>query len=99
MAPTVTADSLRSISDEPVISIADLCKQYGRNGVRAVNAVSCSVNKGEIFGLIGPDGAGKTSIVQILAGVLRADSGQARVSGVDVRHEPERVKGLIGYIL
>jgi ABC-2 type transport system ATP-binding protein len=60
--------------------------------------VSFEVSRGEIFGLIGPDGAGKTSIVQILAGVLSADGGSASVCGIDVLRRPESVKPLIGYM-
>lgn len=54
--------------DEPVLKVENLSKFYKK--VLAVNNVSFEVKKGEVFGLIGPDGAGKTTIVQILAGVL-----------------------------
>ncbi len=64
----------------------------------AVDRVSFSVDRGEIFGLIGPDGAGKTTIVQVLAGLLRVDGGHATVGGVDVLADPERVKRTIGYM-
>jgi ABC-2 type transport system ATP-binding protein len=63
-----------------------------------VNGVSFSVARGEVVGLIGPDGAGKTSVLQILAGVLDADAGTASVAGVDVVHDPEAVKSVIGYM-
>ena len=64
----------------------------------AVNDVSFQVGRGEIFGLIGPDGAGKTSVLQILAGVLRASSGSAMLDGITVTRRPEAVKHLIGYM-
>jgi len=85
---------------DPIIDVRDLCRSYGRGGkkVEAVRQVSLQVERGEIFGLIGPDGAGKTSIIQILAGVLRADHGSAVVDGVDVNRNPEDVKGRIGYM-
>ncbi len=75
-----------------------LCRSYRRGRIRAVRDVSFEVGRGEVFGLIGPDGAGKTSVLQVLAGVLRADSGAARVAGVDVRRDPEAVKAGIGYM-
>jgi ABC-2 type transport system ATP-binding protein len=56
------------------------------------------VKYGEIFGLVGPDGAGKTTTMRILAGVLLADSGAAEVAGFDVAREPERVKQEISYM-
>jgi ABC-2 type transport system ATP-binding protein len=80
------------------IEVDRLGKSYRRGRVRAVQDVSFSVAPGQVFGLIGPDGAGKTSVLQVLAGVLSADSGQARVAGVDVIRDPEAVKARIGYM-
>lgn len=80
----------------PVIKVENLCKSYRK--IKAVDSLSFCVNKGEVFGLIGPDGAGKTSIIQILAGVLKADSGKASVNEIDVIKEPEKVKTFIGYM-
>lgn len=83
----------------PVIHVENLCKYYGRRKkVEAVCGISFNVNRGEIFGLIGPDGAGKTSIIQILAGVLSASGGKATVAGIDVVKDPEAVKGIVGYM-
>lgn len=65
------------------IRVKDLWKRYG--AVEAVRGVSLEVNEGEIFGLIGPDGAGKTTTFQILAGVMEADSGAAEVFGLPAR--------------
>jgi ABC-type multidrug transport system ATPase subunit len=79
-------------------SVDGLVKRYRRSGDPAVDRVSFQVGRGEIFGLIGPDGAGKTSVVQILAGVLSATGGAASVDGVDVLRDPERVKARIGYM-
>ncbi|GER92894.1 ABC transporter ATP-binding protein [hot springs metagenome] len=84
---------------EPVIKVENLCKYYGRRKkVKAVCDVSFAVNRGEIFGVIGPDGAGKTSIIQILSGVLSSSEGKASVAGIDVIKDPEAVKGIIGYM-
>src|SRR6266540_1156817 len=77
-------DSRSSILDpQAAIRVKDLWKRYG--AVEAVRGVSLEVNKGEIFGLIGPDGAGKTTTFQILAGVMEADSGAAEVFGRPAR--------------
>nr|AQQ75147.1 hypothetical protein [uncultured bacterium] len=77
-------DHQSSIIDlQPAIRIQDLRKSYG--AVEAVRGVSLDVNEGEIFGLIGPDGAGKTTTFQILAGVMEADSGAAEVFGRPAR--------------
>lgn len=83
---------------QSVIAVDDLHKSYGRKRVTAVDGLSFHVAKGEIFGLLGPDGAGKTSVIQILAGVLSANRGTAQVAGIDCIRSPERVKRLIGYM-
>jgi ABC-2 type transport system ATP-binding protein len=70
-------------SDTSAIRISELWKRYGK--LEAVRGISFKVGKGEIFGLIGPDGAGKTSTFQILAGVMEASSGSAEVFGQPAR--------------
>jgi ABC-2 type transport system ATP-binding protein len=85
-------------TDRDVIRVAGLHKHYSRGKVHAVRGVSFNVHRGRVLGLIGPDGAGKTSIIQILAGVLSADGGKAQIAGIDVLRKPERVKPLIGYM-
>src|SRR3954447_18605357 len=66
--------------DEPTaIRVEDLVKTYGK--VEAVREVSLELHSGEIFGLIGPDGAGKTSTFQILAGIMPATSGRTEIFG------------------
>jgi len=77
--------------------VENLVKTY-KKGPQAVQNVSFTVNRGEVFGLIGPDGAGKTSIIQILAGVLSAKTGKAFVAGTDAIANPEGVKEIIGYM-
>ena len=82
-----------------ILDVRDLRRSYGRfRRVTAVAGVSFSVAKGEIFGLIGPDGAGKTSIIQMLAGVLTPDAGSASVERVDVVADSERIKRRVGYM-
>ena len=82
--------------DDAVIDIAGLSRQYGR--VEAVRGVSFTVRRGEVFGLLGPDGAGKSTIIQVLAGVLLPSRGAASVAGIDVLRDPEGVKARIGYM-
>ena len=67
----------------PAILVKDLLKDYGKT--HAVRGISFTVNKGEIFGIIGPDGAGKTTTLQILAGVMEATSGISEIFGQPAR--------------
>ena len=77
--------------------VADgLSRRFGP--VAAVRAVSFAVAPGEIFGLVGPDGAGKTTILRMLAGVLSPDAGTITLDGIDVRAEPERAKLHLSYM-
>ncbi|HET7217500.1 MAG TPA: ATP-binding cassette domain-containing protein [Vicinamibacterales bacterium] len=83
----------------PILEVRGLRRSYGRlTRVEAVRGVSFAVAKGEIFGLIGPDGAGKTSIIQMIAGVLTPHAGSAAVEGLDVAAASERIKRRIGYM-
>lgn len=66
--------------------------------VQAVRAVDLAVRQGEIFGLVGPDGAGKSTIMRMLAGVLRPDHGDIHLAGIDVIAEPERAKPCLSYM-
>src|SRR5690349_6237510 len=75
-----------------------LTKKYDKGKVIAVDNVSLSVNKGELFGLIGPDGAGKTSIFRILTTLLLPDGGTAIVDGNDVVKDYRTVRGNVGYM-
>jgi ABC-2 type transport system ATP-binding protein len=79
-----------------VIAVDRLIKRFG--GAAAVDGVSFAIAQGEIFGLLGPDGAGKTTLFRILAGVMAPTAGTARVAGADIRTEAERVRPRIGYM-
>ncbi len=80
----------------PAIDIQGLSKQFG--DIRAVSDLRFSVYSGEMFGLVGPDGAGKTTAIRMLCGILTPSSGTASVLGKDVVKEPDRVKREIGYL-
>lgn len=78
------------------ISVDQLSKAYGK--VQALENISFSVNKGEVFGLIGPDGAGKTTLFRILCSLLRPDTGQVRVEGWDTVSEMKEIRKCVGYM-
>lgn len=78
------------------IVIDNLCKRYG--SIEALDGVSLSVERGELYGLIGPDGAGKSSIYRILATLLTPDSGSASVLGIDTVTGYRELRRLIGYM-
>ena len=84
------------MSSSPAIQVSSLSKQFGE--LRAVDGLSFEVRSGEIFGLVGPDGAGKTTTLRILAGVMGADSGSATVAGCDVIRDPESAKFHTSYM-
>ena len=84
------------MSSSPAIIVSSLSKHFGE--VRAVDGLSFEVYAGEIFGLVGPDGAGKTTTLRMLAGVMAADSGAATVAGCDVVRDPEGAKSLLSYM-
>ena len=83
-------------SVEPAISAEHLVRRFGQ--VTAVNDVSFRVEKGEIFGFLGPNGSGKTTVIKMLTGLLPLTSGSARVEGLDVRVDSEVVRERIGYM-
>ncbi len=83
-----------------MIDVRDLVKEYRGGGqpVRAVDGVSFTVDDGEIVGLLGGNGAGKTTTMRVLATLLKATSGVARVAGCDVRTDPIGVRRSLGYV-
>ncbi len=78
------------------ISLRGLTRRFGN--LTAVDGLTFEVAPGELFGLVGPDGAGKTTTLRMLAGVLRPTAGDALVSGVSVARDPEGVKHRIAYM-
>lgn len=87
---------LPASSPEPAISAEHLVRRFGN--FIAVSDVSFRVEKGEIFGFLGPNGSGKTTIIKMLTGLLPLSSGSAYVEGLDVRTESEAVRERIGYM-
>jgi len=82
----------------PAVSLKNIYKTYDKGKVKAVNDVSFDVEHGELFGLIGPDGAGKTSIFRILTTVLLPDKGQASVEGLDTVKDYREIRNKVGYM-
>jgi ABC-type multidrug transport system ATPase subunit len=80
------------------INVSHISKSYGNGKITAVRDVSFQVNKSEIFGLIGPDGAGKTTIFRILTTLLKPDSGNASVDGFDVGKDYKEIRQRVGYM-
>lgn len=83
---------------EPLIRVREFMKSYA--GTKAVRGVSLEVRQGEIYGLIGPDGAGKSTLMKAIAGVLTHDSGSLEVCGTIIKSEKtaERIKSKIGFM-
>ncbi len=81
---------------EIAIEVKNLTKKFG--SFTAVDNVSFTVEKGEIFGFLGANGAGKSTTIRMLCGLLSSTSGVAKVAGYDINKEPEKVKANIGYM-
>jgi ABC-2 type transport system ATP-binding protein len=84
------------MNDESVISVQDLTKRFG--DFTAVDTISFEVSKGEIFGFLGANGAGKTTAMRMLCGLSLPTSGKATVAGFDVYKQTEEIKKNIGYM-
>jgi ABC-2 type transport system ATP-binding protein len=93
---------------EPVLVVSHLSRSFAVRGtgenanaggtVRAVDDVSLSVAPGEIYGLVGPDGAGKTTTLRLVCGAYVPQGGSVTIGGVPVQHQPEQARALIGYL-
>jgi ABC-2 type transport system ATP-binding protein len=83
-------------SNSRAIHIEGLTRYFGE--LCAVEGLTCSVGRGELFGMVGPDGAGKTTTLRMLAGVLRPTAGDAILNGISVANNPEGVKHEIAYM-
>lgn len=81
---------------ESSITIDGLTKRY--DNLKALDGVSFEVGKGELFGLIGPDGAGKTTLFRILTTLIRPDEGTARIEGMDCVDDYLEIRNIVGYM-
>ena len=85
-----------SLPSHPAIEAQGLTRRFG--DFTAVDQVSFTINYGEIFGFLGANGAGKSTTIRMLCGILAPTSGTAQVAGFDVNRDPEKIKGAIGYV-
>jgi ABC-2 type transport system ATP-binding protein len=83
-------------ADPAAVRVAELTRRFGT--FTAVDGLSFEVARGELFGLVGPDGAGKTTTLRMLAGVLRPTAGDATLEGVSIARDPERAKHDLAYM-
>src|SRR5881392_4050782 len=90
------ASNHASETDVLAIEVQDLCKSFGN--FRAVDHLSLSVKQGEIFGLLGPNGSGKTTTINMISGLSVPTSGEVRVMGNDVRHNARQVHQILGSV-
>src|SRR3954465_7244394 len=81
---------------DPLLRVDGLTRKFG--DLTAVAGVSFEVGRGELFGLVGPDGAGKTTTLRMLAGVLRPTAGDALMDGISMARDPERAKPRLAHI-
>src|SRR6476659_5662932 len=81
---------------EVTIEAKDLTRRFGT--FIAVDHISFTVNRGEIFGFLGANGSGKSTTIRMLCGLLQSTSGTATVAGFDINREPEKIKERIGYM-
>ncbi len=81
---------------EPTVRISGLTRCFGK--ITAVDDLSLEVEQAEIFGLIGSDGAGKTTTMRLICGLLEPDAGEIEVAGISVRDEPEQARRRLGYL-
>ncbi len=84
------------VEDEPVIATENLSRRF--KSATAVESLNLTVRRGEIFGLVGPDGAGKTTTIRMLCAIMDPSEGSARVAGYDTVSESEQIKRRIGYM-
>jgi ABC-2 type transport system ATP-binding protein len=85
-----------AVADAVTVRADKLRKTFG--DFVAVESLNLEIHRGDVFGLLGPNGSGKTTTIRMLCGLLDPTSGSATVAGFDVLHEPERVKRAIGYM-
>jgi ABC-2 type transport system ATP-binding protein len=93
---TINSMSVESMETDNIIMVRDLTKRF-RN-LAAVDKLSLQINAGESFALLGPDGAGKTTTMRLLCGLLSPDSGEIRIKGFDLARQVDQAREHIGYM-
>ena len=87
-----------SDKEEKIIQITGLVKRYAGQDVPALNGIDLGIGKGEFFGLLGPNSAGKTTLIHVICGLLRITSGEVRLAGIDVKRHPLQIRKHIGLV-
>jgi len=92
-------DKESDFMDDLIVLTQKLTKQYpSQKNICAIKDINLAIPKGFLFGLIGPDGAGKSTVLRILATIISPSSGEASIAGYDVYSQPEKIRSLIGYM-
>jgi ABC-2 type transport system ATP-binding protein len=86
------------MAETPIIGIRELSKKYKGSDEPAIHSVSLDIFQNEIFGLLGPNGAGKTTTISILCGLFLPTSGEVTIDGMDIRHDLDRIRQIIGVV-
>ena len=79
-----------------MITAVELTKQFGETP--AVDGLDFTVNKGEIFGIVGPDGSGKSTLLRMISSILRPDKGSITIDGINVQEDPIKIKEKLAYM-
>lgn len=86
---------------DPILVVSQLSRSFALRGadpIRAVDGVNLSVSTGQIYGLVGPDGAGKTTTLRLIFGAFKPDGGRVTIGGFSVAQQPEEARAMIGYL-
>ncbi|MFW5648315.1 MAG: ATP-binding cassette domain-containing protein, partial [Candidatus Alkaliphilus sp. MAG34] len=81
-----------------MLQLNSISKSYNKGAIKAVDNISLDIRSGEIFGFLGPNGAGKTTTIKMIVGLLKPDSGDITIGGVNVWEEPLKAKSMISYV-
>jgi ABC-2 type transport system ATP-binding protein len=86
------------MAETPIIEIRELSKRYKGSDEPAIHSISLSINANEVYGLLGPNGAGKTTTISILCGLFPPTSGDVTIDGMNIRHDMDRIRHIIGVV-
>jgi ABC-2 type transport system ATP-binding protein len=88
----------RKSGGDIMIELQNVSKTYAKANVKALEDINLSVKNGEIFGFLGPNGAGKTTTIKLITGILKPNSGNVNVNGIDISKEPVKAKKNLGFV-